>query len=197
MKLIVGLGNPGKQYALTRHNIGFIIVGHVADEFSVNVSLKGFDAIYGRGKIESTPVLLVKPQTYMNRSGYSVSRLFEYFKITDYQDVIIIHDDLDLPFGTLRIKSSGGHGGHKGLLSTMEQLGNADFVRLRIGIGRPIVKMLTEDYVLGRFPEEELKYLPKIVSAAGEAITDILSSGVQAAMNKYNGITINNFSEEV
>jgi peptidyl-tRNA hydrolase, PTH1 family len=197
VKLIVGLGNPGKQYMLTRHNIGFLVIDQLAAEHSLDLTLKGFDAVYGRGKIHEIPVLLVKPQTFMNRSGFTVSRLFDFFKISDCTDVIVVHDDLDLPYGKIRLKLDGGHGGHKGLLSTMEQLGRSDFLRVRMGIGRPDVKMSTENYVLGRFSEEETKLLTKVTVTASDAITELLSSGVQAAMNKYNVRSINNFIEEV
>ncbi len=197
MKLIVGLGNPGRQYLFTRHNIGFLTIDQLAEEYSIALTLKGFDTVYGKGRINDIPVLLAKPQTFMNRSGFAVSRLFEYFKIADYMDVIVVHDDLDLPFGVMRLKADGGHGGHKGLLSTIEHLGRSEFLRIRMGIGRPVVKMLPEDYVLSRFPEEEMKILPKVVSAADDAISDILASGIQAAMNKYNCKTINYFNEEV
>jgi len=197
VKLIVGLGNPGKQYQLTRHNVGFLVVDQLAAVASIGINLRGFDTMYGGGKIRDTRVLLAKPQTFMNRSGFAVSRLFEYFKLTDYTDVIVVHDDLDLPFGMIRLKADGGHGGHKGLLSTIEQLGSQAFLRIRMGIGRPAVKGMTEDYVLSRFSEEEAKHLPEVVATAGDAVSDILSSGLQAAMNKYNCRTINYFNEEV
>ena len=197
MKLIVGLGNPGKQYTFTRHNIGFCVLDRLAADHSISLTSTGFDAIYGRGKIENIPVLLAKPQTFMNRSGFSVSRLFDYFKIESYSDVIVVHDDLDLPFATVRLKVGGGHGGHKGLLSTIEHLGGSDFLRVRMGIGRPAAKTSTENYVLGRFSGEETKRLPDVLSTAAEAVGSILSSGIQMTMNRYNVRSINNFLEEV
>lgn len=197
MKLIIGLGNPGEQYLLTRHNIGFLVVDRLAEDHAIGITLKGFDAVYGRGKVGNIPVLLAKPQTFMNRSGFAVARLFEYFKITDYTDVIVVHDDLDLPFGTLRLKADGGHGGHKGLLSAIEHLGRPEFFRVRMGIGRPTGRMSAEDYVLNRFSAEEMRHLPKVVSAAVAALADILSVGMQAAMNRHNVKAINYFDEEV
>lgn len=198
MKLIVGLGNPGGQYQLTRHNIGFLVVDRLAEDHSVGISLKGFEALYGKGKIMSIPVILAKPQTFMNRSGMAIQKLFDYFKIETPTDAIVIHDDLDLPFGVIRLKSDGGHGGHKGLISTIEHLGSPEFLRVRVGIGKPSVKTQTEGYVLSRYPAEEMKQLPKLVSMTADAIIEILSSGMQTAMNKYNGNTINNyFNEEV
>lgn len=196
MKLIIGLGNPGKQYQLTRHNVGFTVIDQLADKFAIGMTLKGFDAVYGKGKIDNVPVLLVEPQTFMNRSGLSVARLFEYFKIDNYTDVIVVHDDLDLPFGTLRLKAGGGHGGHKGLLSTIEHLGVSDFFRVRVGIGKPAGKIPTEDYVLNRFSAEERQHLPKVVAAAVEAIVDILSVGIQTAMNRHNVRAVNYFFDE-
>lgn len=196
MKLIIGLGNPGKQYLQTRHNMGFLVVDRLAEAFSIGITLKGFDAVYGKGKINDVAVLLVEPQTFMNRSGFSVARLFEYFKITDYADVIVVHDDLDLPFGTLRLKAGGGHGGHKGLLSTIEHLGTPDFFRVRMGIGRPTGRMSAEEYVLNRFSAEEKQHLPKLVSGAVTALVDILSVGMQAAMNRHNIKAVNYFLDE-
>ena len=196
MKLIIGLGNPGKQYLLTRHNMGFLVVDKLADNFAIGITSKGFDAVYGKGKIDNVPVLLAEPQTFMNRSGFAVARLFEYFKIEDYTDVIVVHDDLDLPFGTLRLKVGGGHGGHKGLFSTIEHLGVSDFFRVRMGIGKPTGKTSTEDYVLNRFSAEERQHLPKVVSAAVTAIVDILSDGIQTAMNRHNVRAVNYFLDE-
>jgi peptidyl-tRNA hydrolase, PTH1 family len=197
VKLIVGLGNPGRQYVLTRHNIGFIVLDQLAAEYCIDITLKGFDAIYGRGKIKNNQALLAKPQAFMNRSGMAVSRLFDYFKIADYKDLIVVHDDLDLPFGVIRLKADGGPGGHKGLISVIEHLGTTEFLRIRMGIGRPAFKTSTEDYVLNRFPDDEMKRLTKVIAAAGEAVADILSLGIQTAMNNYNVRTINYFNEEV
>jgi len=196
VKLIVGLGNPGRQYQLTRHNIGFLVVDQLAEDYSISLSLKGLAAVYGKGKIGSVPALLAKPETFMNHSGMAVRKLFDYFKIDTFADVIIIHDDLDLPFGVIRLKTNGGHGGHKGLLSTMEHLGSHEFLRVRMGIGKPAVKTKTEGYVLGRYPAEEMKQLPKLLSLTADAVAEILCSGMQAAMNKYNGNTMNNYLNE-
>ena len=198
VKLIVGLGNPGRQYSFTRHNMGFLVVDQLAAEHVISVTVKGFNALYGRGRIEDVPVLLAKPQTFMNLSGPAVFKLFDYFKMTDLSDVIVIHDDLDLPFGAVRVKTDGGHGGHKGLLSIIETLGGPEFLRVRIGIGKPVIKTLTEDHVLGRFPEGEIRQLPKVVAMAGDAVGVTLTEGMQTAMNRYNGMTIDNyFNEEV
>ena len=197
MKLIVGLGNPGQRYGMTRHNMGFLVLDRLASDFAIPVQAKGFDAIYGKGHIGPVTAMLAKPQTYMNRSGLSVARLFDYFKIIQMEDLIVVHDDLDLPFGAIRLKAGGGHGGHKGVQSIQEHLGRSEFLRVRLGIGHPTGEMSTEDYVLGRFTPLEMKFLPTLLETAGAAVADTLSEGLQKAMNKYHARPINYFNEEV
>lgn len=187
MKLIIGLGNPGVKYQFTRHNIGFLVLDALASDLNITANSKGFNSIFGKGKIGDTPVLLAKPQAYMNLSGTAVRNLVEYFKY-DVGDIIIIHDDLDLPFNTIRIKAGGGSGGHKGLISIIELLGSADFIRVRLGIGKPDDKELVESYVLQRFTEDELNLLPDIIAKACDAVTTIITSGIQHAMNKYHSV---------
>ncbi len=196
MKLIAGLGNPGDRYKFTRHNMGFLVVDHLAASCEIDLGLKKFDACYGRGNIESTPVLLAEPQTFMNLSGFAIQRLIDYFKI-EIKELIVIHDDLDLPFGTIRLKYGGGHGGHKGLMSIIQQTGSRDFTRVRMGIGKPAHKGMIDNYVLQIFSKEEVADLPDIVEQSARAIKELLSSGIQAAMNQYHGKTIKNFIEEV
>ncbi len=196
MKLITGLGNPGDRYKFTRHNMGFLVVDHLAASCEIDLGMKKFDARYGRGSIESTPVLLAEPQAFMNLSGFAIQRLIDYFKI-EIKELVVIHDDLDLPFGTIRLKYGGGHGGHKGLMSIIEQTGSRDFTRVRMGIGKPVYKGMVDDYVLQIFSKEEFADLPDIVEQAASAIKELLSSGIQAAMNQYHGKTIKNFIEEV
>jgi PTH1 family peptidyl-tRNA hydrolase len=147
--------------------------------------MKGFDACFGKGKIGDIPVLLAKPQTYMNLSGVSAKKLIDYFKI-DLEDLIIVHDDIDLPFETIRLKEGGGHAGHKGLISVIDHLGDMEFIRVRIGIGKPADRSMVEQYVLEPFTEDEIKLLPRITASANDALTMIISSGIQAAMNHYN-----------
>jgi len=185
LRLIIGLGNPGLKYKSTRHNIGFLVIDKLASDCDISVSMKGFDAFYGRGNIGSTPVLLAKPQTYMNISGISVKKLIDYFKI-DLEGLIIIHDDIDLPFETIRLKMGGGHAGHKGLISIIDQLEDMEFIRVRIGIGKPADRSMVEKYVLEPFTEDEMKLLSRITASASDAVTMIISSGIQAAMNHYN-----------
>lgn len=185
MRLIIGLGNPGLKYQSTRHNIGFLIIDKLASDYNISVSMRGFDACYGRGKIGDIPVMLAKPKTYMNISGVSVKKLIDYFKI-NLEDLIIVHDDIDLPFETIRLKSGGGHAGHKGIISIIDHSGDMEFIRVRIGIGKPPDRSMVEKYVLEPFSEDEMKLLPRITESASDAVTMIISSGIQAAMNHYN-----------
>lgn len=196
MKLIAGLGNPGNRYKFTRHNMGFLVVDHLAASCEIDLGLKKFDALCGKGSIESTQVLLAEPQSFMNLSGFAIQRLIDYFKI-EVKELVVVHDDLDLPFGTIRLKYGGGHGGHKGLMSIIQQTGSRDFTRVRMGIGKPAHKGMVDDYVLQVFSREEVADLPGIVEQAVGAIKELLSSGIQATMNQYHGKTIKNFIEEV
>ena len=186
MKLIVGLGNPGMRYESSRHNAGFLVLDRLALQNNISINQTIFDAHIGKGKIAENSVLLAKPQTFMNLSGLSARQLVDYFKI-GLDDVIVVHDDLDLPFQTIRLKAGGGHGGHKGLMSLVDHLGGADFLRVRLGIGRPARKTMVEGYVLSPFSDEEMKLLPQLTMNAGEAVEDIISSGIQAAMEKHHG----------
>jgi PTH1 family peptidyl-tRNA hydrolase len=196
VKLIAGLGNPGSRYQLSRHNIGFLVLDRLAEQHQITLSQQGFGAFFGKGHISGHSVLLAKPQRYMNVSGGVVKKFFDYFKI-EVKDVIVVHDDLDLPFGTIRIKAGGGPGGHKGLISIIDHLGDADFNRVRLGIGKPERKEMSESYVLSPFSSEEMSQLPQVIATAAEILTEMLSSGIQTAMCRYHGKTINNFNEEV
>ena len=183
--LIVGLGNLGKSYKNTRHNIGFMVLEELATRWQVDLKQKSFDALWNKGKIADKNVILAKPQTYMNLSGNAVRRLLAYFK-GDVNKLVVIHDDLDLPFGTVRLKTGGGNAGHKGLISIATSLGSGDFMRIRLGIGKPADKSHTEDYVLNPFNKEEVSVLPEIIQLAAEAAADIVTSGMQQAMAKYH-----------
>lgn len=185
MHLIVGLGNPGNRYRFTRHNIGFMVLEKLAQEFKIELTHRSFDAIWGKGKIKGTDILLALPQTYMNLSGTAVRQLVAFFK-ADINNLIVIHDDLDLPFGTIRLKAGGGNAGHKGLTSITDNLGSSDFMRVRLGIGKPPDKSRIEGYVLEPFAsDEELSLLPEIISTAAEAGSEIILSGVEKAITKY------------
>lgn len=195
MKCVVGLGNPGIRYQLNRHNAGFLVLDQLAEQHVIAIGQTLFDADVGRGKIAGSAVLLVQPQTYMNRSGFAIRRLTDYFRVP-IEDLIVVHDDLDLPFPTIRLKAGGGHGGHKGLISVIEHLGSPDFIRVRIGIGRPPLKSMVESYVLSPFSDEEMTCLPRLTRTAAEAVTDIISSGIQAAMEKHHAKGNSNLIKE-
>ena len=192
MKLIVGLGNPGRGYANNRHNIGFICLNHFAKKQGIRFDKKQGRARTGVGKVAGDEVIVAKPQTYMNLSGQSVSLLVKKFNI-NLNDLIVIHDDLDLPPGKIRIRHGGSSGGHKGIDSIISSLGSRDFSRLRIGVGRPastdnaqISEADIVAYVLTDFtPEEKQAFIP-VIPGISEAILCILTEGLTTAMNKYN-----------
>jgi PTH1 family peptidyl-tRNA hydrolase len=196
MYLIMGLGNPGNRYRGTRHNIGFMVIEEIAERWDVDIKQKSFDALWNRGKVAGKNVLLAMPQTYMNLSGKAAGNLISYFKV-DISNLIVIHDDLDLPFGTMRLKNSGGDAGHKGLKSIITALGTADFMRIRMGIGKPSDKTPVEDYVLQRFHSDESAMLQQAVQLASEATADILKIGMQQAMAKYHTKNISNKKEDL
>ncbi len=191
MYLIVGLGNPGNRYRYTRHNIGFMALKEIADRWDVDLKQKSFNALWNRGKIAGKNVLLTMPQTYMNLSGNAVRNLIAYFNV-DISNLIVIHDDLDLPFGTLRLKNGGGDAGHKGLKSIIACLGSPDFMRIRMGIGKPADRTPVEDYVLRKFNPDESVLLQQIIQSASEATVDIIKSGLQQAMAKHHAKNISN-----
>jgi peptidyl-tRNA hydrolase, PTH1 family len=192
MYLIVGLGNPGNRYRATRHNIGFMVLERVAAKLDVDLSQKSFNALWGKGTIDNKKVILAMPQTFMNLSGNAVRQLHAFFK-TDLGNLIVIHDDLDLSFGAVRLKTGGGNAGHKGLASIEENFGSADFMRIRLGIGKPVDKSRIEGYVLEPFAKEEQNVLPEIIQWAADAATEIVSSGMQAAIGNYQTKNISNF----
>ncbi len=185
MRLIVGLGNPGDSYAKTRHNVGFMVIDALSANHSIPVEKKKWNLVFGRGTIKGKPVILAKPMAYMNRSGQPVRMLADYFGITG-EEILVIHDDIDLPFERLKIKMKGGHGGHNGIKSMINTFGNGDFIRLRIGVGRPDGPREVTDHVLGRFSDNEKKILSEIVGRAEEAAVTILCDGIQEGMNRFN-----------
>jgi PTH1 family peptidyl-tRNA hydrolase len=191
LRLVVGLGNPGKPYAATRHNIGFMVLEAVAERFDIALNRNKFDAILGRGTIEGCAVILAEPQAYMNRSGLPVQQLAHYYRIL-CEDVLVIHDDIDLTFGRLKIKEKGGHGGHKGVRSLIDALGGNEFVRLRIGVGRSETKDGVVDHVLGRFNAREQSVLPDVITRARDAVVTILGKGTKEGMNRFNNPSVIN-----
>jgi PTH1 family peptidyl-tRNA hydrolase len=185
VKLIVGLGNPGLRYCDTRHNIGFQVIDRLADLYEVALNRRNFDACWGKAGLDGAPALLVKPTTFMNLSGYAVQGLAHFFDIA-VNDIIVIHDDLDLPFETIRLKKGGGDGGHKGVMSISEQLGDSGFVRVRLGIGRSRELISPRDYVLQSFSREERELLAAVLDKVCGAVKVTLTEGMQAAMNQYH-----------
>ncbi len=184
MKIIVGLGNPGKDYHHTRHNVGFMVVEELADRFPVEKQIDRFDAIIGEIRMHGEKVLLVKPLTFMNLSGRAVQPLMHWYK-ADLKDLIVVYDDMDLRVAALRIRSKGSAGGHNGMKSIIERLGSQDFARMRLGIGRPPHEN-TVPWVLGHFSSEEKPLIDAAVKKAANALEVWVESGINAAMNQYN-----------
>lgn len=185
MKLIVGLGNPGKKYERTRHNLGFLVVDRLADEKGIALNKRKYDCLIGDWQIDQERVLLVKPQTFMNHSGTAVKNLLRFLPVTA-EDLVVIHDDLDLPLGRIRIRPRGGAGGHRGILSILEALGEESFYRIRMGIGRPQPGIDPTEFVLAPFSGEETALLSQIVSRGSAAVECLLQDGPHRAMEKFN-----------
>ena len=184
IRLIAGLGNPGETYKKTRHNTGFMVLEKVAKSFSISFDKEKFDVIFGRGVIENVEVVLAKPQSFMNRSGPPLRHLSDYYGIL-CEDMLIIHDDIDLAFGRIKIKEKGGHGGHRGLKSLIDAFGKGDFARLRIGVGRS-ERLSVTDYVLSKFSLEEEMLLDEVIARARDAVVSFYVDGIKTCMNKFN-----------
>ena len=183
--LIGGLGNPGGAYKNTRHNVGFMVVDEISETFNIPLDKKKFNTVYGRGCIDDIDVLLAKPLAFMNRSGPPIQQLANYFRI-QCEDMLVVHDDIDLAFGRLKIKEKGGHGGHNGIRSLIDTLGGGDFVRLRVGVGRSEAEVNVTDHVLGRFSVAERKLLNQIIKRARDAVVTVLCKGTKIGMNLFN-----------
>jgi len=183
--LVVGLGNPGREYAQTRHNVGFQIVTRLAETHGLNFSRMQNEALVATGRIGDARVVLAKPQTWMNESGKAIGPLARFYKVEPAR-LLVVYDDLDIPAGTLRLRSEGGSGGHKGMRSVIEQRGGQDFPRLRVGVGRPPGRMDAADYVLQPFTRDEEILMDGARDRAVEAIECFLAEGIVAAMNRFN-----------
>ncbi len=183
MKLIVGLGNPGKKYEKTRHNMGFMVVDLLSDISQIDVDKEIFNGLMGRGKIFDEDVLLFKPTTFMNLSGTAVQQVIHFFKI-DINDVIIVFDDMALPVGTIRLRMSGSSGGQKGMQNIIDMLGTENIKRIRVGIGEPEYDSI--DYVLSRPSKDEQVLLDQAINNAVEAIKETLKTSFDRAMSKFN-----------
>jgi len=184
VKIVVGLGYPGREYVATRHNIGFMAVDTLAERWGVTAWREKFSALMAEHRGAET-VLLVKPQTYMNLSGQAVAAFVRFYKLT-VADVIVVYDDIDLPAGRLRLRPGGGAGGHRGIESLFDHLGSDAFARVRIGVGRPPEYMEAADYVLSRFSSEEQPLMDEAIKRAADAVEAILKDGLAKAANEYN-----------
>ncbi len=184
MKIIVGLGNPGISYRTARHNIGFLAVDRLANVNHTPIRTKRFKSLFGTDSIDSQRIVFVKPMTFMNRSGEAVKGVADFFHLTT-EDLIVIHDDLDLPFGRLRFKQRGGDGGHQGVRSIIEWMGDNNFLRLKIGVGRPPEGIDPADYVLKTFDKDEQSQLDQVLVLAAEAVRVMLLEGLEKAMNRF------------
>ena len=183
--LVVGLGNPGGEYRLTRHNAGFMVVDRICNTHHIPLDQKRFNCVYGTGEVAAKTVALAQPQAFMNRSGPPVLRLMSDYAISS-RDLLVIHDDIDIAFGRIKIKEKGGHGGHNGVKSLVGALGSGDFSRLRIGVGRPEDGGDVIRHVLEPFHEDEQRRLDAILDRAAQAVVTILSHGAKVGMNRFN-----------
>jgi peptidyl-tRNA hydrolase, PTH1 family len=185
MILVVGLGNPGSEYSSTKHNLGYLAVDEIGKRVGIDLKKKKFNGLFGEGSFNNDKLFLLKPETYMNRSGHSVCSAVNFYHVPA-ENIIVIHDELDLPVGTVRIKAGGGSAGHKGVVSIIEELGREDFIRVRIGIGKPESKSVTVGHVLSQFKKEEKLIVQESVFKAADAALEIIQHGLKKAMNKFN-----------
>jgi PTH1 family peptidyl-tRNA hydrolase len=183
MKMVVGLGNPGVRYEMTKHNLGFMALELLSDRLGIPISRTKHGAFIGEGRALGIRVVLCKPQAYMNLSGHVVVALLKWYGL-DPQSLIVVCDDMDLEQGRLRIRPKGGFGGHRGIASIIEQLGTDAFIRLKLGIGRPTAN--AADYVLAQFNDQEWQVMRQVLATAGDALEDLLHKDVEEVMNKYN-----------
>ncbi|WP_026693218.1 aminoacyl-tRNA hydrolase [Peribacillus kribbensis] len=185
MKVIIGLGNPGKQFDQTRHNIGFEVVDELSSKWGIPLDQAKHKGLFGMGTVNGEKVLLLKPMTYMNLSGESISAVLNFYKLAP-KDIVVIYDDLDLPSGKIRLRQKGSAGGHNGIKSTIAHLGTQEFNRIRIGVGRPSEKNSVSNFVLGKFSPEERAEMSKVVERSAEACENWLSNDFLQVMNQFN-----------
>lgn len=184
--LVVGLGNPGRDYRRHRHNVGFMLVDRVAEDLGLRFTRRRSKAVLAEGRLGDRKVILAKPQTFMNLAGQSVGPMVRFFRVP-LENLLVVCDDLDLPRGTLRLRPGGGSAGHRGLRSIFEALGSQDFPRLRVGIGRPPGSMDPADYVLQDFDPEERDLMEATLARGAQGVRAFAEAGIEAAMNQYNG----------
>jgi PTH1 family peptidyl-tRNA hydrolase len=186
MRLIVGLGNPGREYAWTRHNLGSQVAAHLSELWGMPLNRHSHGALWGQGRVGGEGVILAQPTTYMNLSGRAVSALMSYFKLTP-GDLVIIHDDLDVPPWRLKLTERGGPGGHRGILDIMATLNTEEFLRVKLGIGRPHPHLPTEKYVLSHFPAEDAENVAQLIERAAQAVDCLIREGLPEAQNRFHG----------
>jgi PTH1 family peptidyl-tRNA hydrolase len=193
--LIVGLGNPGREYKDNRHNVGFLLLDALAEKLGLRFTRMESKALVTKSELKGKRLILAKPQTFMNLSGQAVGGLLKFYKIP-LENLLIVYDDVDLPLGTLRLRPGGGSAGHKGVKSIIERLATQDFSRLRVGIGRPPGRMEAADYVLQDFSEVEQQELQATLQTGVEAILTFIHTGIETAMNRFNGPVLANENEK-
>ena len=186
MYVIAGLGNPGREYEGTRHNVGFMTLDALADKYNIDVREKAFKGLIGKGMIEGNKVILVKPQTYMNLSGESVRELVNYYKVDPESELIVVYDDISLAPGQIRIRKKGSAGGHNGIKNIIANLGTDRFMRVKVGVGEKPKNWDLADYVLSPFTKDERPLVNLAIEHAAKAIEQMLNGDVDAAMNEYN-----------
>lgn len=194
MKLIVGLGNPGREYAATRHNVGFDTITALCDRYNISLDMKKFKGLCGAGYINGQKVLLIQPQTYMNNSGECVREAADFYKVEN-EDIAVICDDINLDVGRLRIRAKGSAGGHNGLKSIIAHLGGEDFPRFRVGVGKKPDGWDLADHVLSRFPKEDDDVIREVIKRTADAIAEWLASDIGTSMNRYNTLCLGNAAE--
>ena len=185
MYIIIGLGNPEKDYSNTRHNMGFQVINKLAKQYEIEVTKSKFKGLYGNGVIEGEKVILLKPQTFMNLSGESVKEILQFYKI-EIEQIILIYDDIDIEPGVIKIRKTGGPGTHNGMKSVVHEINTQNFKRVRVGIGMLEDKEDLIEYVIGAIPEEDKEPLEKGIELAKEAVVEIIKNGIDIAMNKFN-----------
>ncbi len=185
MILVVGLGNPGNQYENTRHNVGFLTVDILAKKLNISVKKLKFKSLYGETRLNTEKLILIKPQTFMNNSGASVREWVNFYKVPP-ENLIVIQDDIDIPFATLRLRQKGSAGTHNGMKSIIYQIQKDNFPRVKIGVGQKNGQMDLADFVLSGFVKEEQKAIEEAILLAADAVLDIVKNGIEHAMNRYN-----------
>ena len=184
--VIVGLGNPGKEYTAVRHNAGFLAIDRLMDRYNIPLSSKKFESVNGRGKIDGRKVMLVKPITFMNNSGRCIKKIVDYYKLDPAKNLLVIYDDIDLEPGMMRVRTKGSAGSHNGMKSVIQHLKTQDFTRIRIGVGAPPPPIDLVDWVLGKIPKDEILKIRDVCDEICDAVPLIMDGETDEAMNRYN-----------